>query len=54
MTPDQFVGVLLVLAGVVALSLFRSRPTCWCGRKLRHVGAITGDLCATHWLETFK
>ncbi len=55
MTPDQFVGLLLVLSGVVTLVVFYvPRPRCWCGAKLRHVGAIKGDLCATHWAETFK
>lgn len=53
MTADQLIGLLLVLACLAVLAR-HSRPRCWCGTKLRHVGAVTGDLCATHWLETFK
>lgn len=54
MTPDQIAGLLIVLASVVVIALFPTRPKCRCGRKLRHVGAITSDLCAVCWWETFK
>lgn len=54
MSLDLIVGLLLVAASLVVLRLGQTRPACWCGRKLRHVGAVTGDLCPTHWLETFK